>query len=72
MPRLDQTGPLGRGPMTGRGFGPCGMGYGYSFGCCGRRIFTRGEEKEILESDIKTLEEDLKAAKERLEEISQS
>jgi len=23
MPRNDQTGPLGEGPMTGRGMGPC-------------------------------------------------
>jgi hypothetical protein len=24
MPRNDQTGPFGEGPMTGRGMGPCG------------------------------------------------
>ncbi len=24
MPRMDGTGPLGQGPMTGRGLGPCG------------------------------------------------
>jgi len=23
MPRFDRTGPLGKGPMTGRGFGNC-------------------------------------------------
>lgn len=23
MPRFDGTGPLGKGPRTGRGFGPC-------------------------------------------------
>lgn len=23
MPRMDGTGPLGQGPMTGRGLGPC-------------------------------------------------
>ncbi|MFO7951439.1 MAG: DUF5320 domain-containing protein [Bacillota bacterium] len=23
MPGFDGTGPMGRGPMTGRGFGPC-------------------------------------------------
>ena len=28
MPRLDKTGPMGVGQMTGRGFGPCGMGMG--------------------------------------------
>ncbi|HSH36299.1 DUF5320 domain-containing protein [Schnuerera sp.] len=26
MARRDGTGPLGMGPMTGRGFGPCGAG----------------------------------------------
>lgn len=29
MPRFDGTGPLGQGPMTGRGFGPCGFGLGW-------------------------------------------
>lgn len=29
MPRFDGTGPLGAGPMTGRGFGPCGLGLGW-------------------------------------------
>ena len=26
MPAQDRTGPLGQGPMTGRGLGPCGRG----------------------------------------------
>lgn len=45
MPRLDGTGPMGMGPMTGRGSGRCGgyragrplrgrgMGLGYRIGC---------------------------------------
>ena len=28
MPGMDGTGPLGQGPMTGKGFGPCGGGAG--------------------------------------------
>lgn len=44
MPRGDRTGPMGYGPMTGRGFGICnaanvsrlglglGLGFGYGFG----------------------------------------
>jgi hypothetical protein len=32
MPRKDRTGPEGRGPMTGRGLGPCGKGIGRSSG----------------------------------------
>ena len=41
MPRRDGTGPMGAGPKTGRGFGPCawpagkqgrGMGFGRGYG----------------------------------------
>jgi hypothetical protein len=32
MPGFDGTGPMGMGPMTGRGMGPCGRGYGRPFG----------------------------------------
>ncbi|AQQ70312.1 hypothetical protein SMSP2_00656 [Limihaloglobus sulfuriphilus] len=38
MPGFDRTGPMGQGPMTGRGLGLCtgavrpGAGYGYGFG----------------------------------------
>ena len=27
MPGFDRTGPMGYGPRTGRGLGPCGMGF---------------------------------------------
>lgn len=73
MPRFDGTGPLGQGPMTGRGLGPCGggmgygRGYGRGFGC--RRFYTRKEEAEILKEETEVLEEELKAIKERLAEI---
>ena len=33
MPRMDGTGPMGAGTLTGRGFGPCGGGQGFG---CGR------------------------------------
>ena len=43
MPRRDRTGPMGEGPMTGSGYGPCSgnpvQGYG-NFGY--RRGFGRG------------------------------
>ncbi len=56
MPRRDQTGPMGAGPMTGRGFGPCSgksesgfgvgrrraAGYGFGRGRCYGRGFGRG------------------------------
>ncbi|MBJ2355387.1 DUF5320 domain-containing protein [Sphaerochaeta sp. S2] len=36
MPRRNGTGPMGNGPMTGRGMGYCrggaGVGYGYGMG----------------------------------------
>lgn len=45
MPRMDGTGPVGQGPMTGRGFGNCikqlsspQQGLNAEFGCgMGRR-----------------------------------
>lgn len=36
MPGFNRTGPMGMGPVTGRGFGPCGLGLG------GRRGFGIG------------------------------
>jgi len=32
MSGFDRTGPLGYGPMTGRGMGPCGAGYARGVG----------------------------------------
>lgn len=67
MPRLNGTGPQGMGPGTGRGLGSCAQGFGA--GCCGRRFYTKSEEKELLVESVKNLKEDLKAAEERLAEI---
>ena len=64
MPRFDGTGPMGYGPRTGRGFGPCGDGRG-----CGRRFFSKKEEKEILEEEIEEIKKELEAAKEKLAEF---
>ena len=46
MPGFDGTGPLGQGPGTGRGMGPCGAGvrnpwFNWAAGF-GRRWFGRG------------------------------
>ena len=48
MPGWDGTGPLGRGPLTGRGFGPCGRGYaGFGGGGRGRWCgYSRGFRAE--------------------------
>jgi hypothetical protein len=78
MPRGDGTGPQGNGPRTGRGCGPCGWGFGFHHGpWCGfwhhgpysRRQWTPKEEKEVLEDEVKNLEEELTAIKERLAEL---
>jgi hypothetical protein len=83
MPNRDKTGPMGAGPSTGRGFGPCGgsKGLGRSFGFgCGRgfgrglgRFFgwnqpqTKEEQAQALIDYRKALEEELEDTK-RLEE----
>ena len=73
MPRFDQTGPLGFGPSTGWGMGPCGagMGYGRRFGrgFGSRRFYTKNEEAEMLKEEAKDMEEELKAIQERLSEL---
>lgn len=75
MPGQDKTGPLGQGPMTGRGFGPCGRG----FSRCFRRgfglrwpqpvQFSETEEKKILQEELKEIETERKQIEERLKEL---
>jgi len=55
MPGYDRTGPMGNGPMTGRGFGPCG---------CGRRGFHRFARTQPYEYTKEDEVADLKAEKE--------
>lgn len=62
MPALDQTGPQGMGPMTGRGFGPCGRGTGFGRG----RGYGRGLGRYF---GIKDLQEYKSALKEELEDV---
>ena len=81
MPGFDQTGPKGTGPMTGRGFGPCGLGLGWRrrFGA-GRglgRYFgswawpqTGEEKKKALAEYKKALEEELEDVKKETEELT--
>lgn len=105
MPGGDRTGPIGRGPMTGRAVGYCagytgsgfanpiygrglGRGWGRGFGRGnwgrGRGFWWRGsfpetyysstpivkEEKTYLENMVKDLEEEIKAIRERIQDIS--
>jgi len=58
MPNGDGTGPLGRGPRTGRGTGRCLRCF-----FCPRNSFSQGEklkllkeEKEIVEKEIANIE----------------
>jgi len=80
MPRFDQTGPTGAGPMTGRGFGPCGLGLGwrrrYGVGRGMGRYFgywgdpqTKEEKLKALSDYKKALEEELEDAKKEEEEL---
>ncbi|HHT94051.1 MAG TPA: DUF5320 domain-containing protein [Clostridiaceae bacterium] len=77
MPRGDGTGPLGMGPMSGRGLGFC-AGYntpGYMYGR-GMRRFSKIpcayvpideiDEKEYLKNAEKVLEKKLSYVKKRL------
>ncbi|MDH4358378.1 MAG: DUF5320 domain-containing protein [Candidatus Berkelbacteria bacterium] len=80
MPRFDGTGPMGMGAGTGRGLGPCGAGFRRGFGrSCPwiwgqagnspRMYLTRSEELESLKDEAKDLEADLKAVRERVDEL---
>lgn len=74
MPGFDKTGPSGQGPLTGRGFGPCGRGMGRGwrgrgYGRFGFRVITDKEEKEILQDELKYLDEEKKEIEARLEEL---
>ena len=78
MPGQDKTGPFGQGPLTGRGLGPCGRGFGFRRG----RGFGRGffplrqplelsetEEKKILESELEEMKLEMKEIEKRLKEL---
>ncbi len=65
MPRFDRTGPMGMGPRTGRGFGPCGSGSGRGLGrYSGRDLPTTKEDRlKALADYKKALEEELEGVK---------
>ena len=73
MPRRNGTGPLGMGPMTGRGFGLCStgnfayksrlgcrMGYGRGFGRFRYYPVNQRDERAFLEDEKTILEERIK------------
>ena len=83
MPRFNGTGPNGQGPLTGRGFGPCGQGlgtgrgfgrgygrgYGRGFGGGYNAPITEQQEKEMLTGNMNALQEELEAMKKRIKEL---
>jgi len=81
MPRFDRTGPLGLGPRTGRGLGPCGRGLAFGRGFGFRRMafdqyedypevtLNKEEQKKILEAEKTEVEAELKAITKRLKEL---
>lgn len=78
MPKFDQTGPQGAGPLTGRGFGPCGQGmrrrmrFGRGLG----RYFgwndpqTKQEKIDDIKAYLQALEEEIADAKQQLANLS--
>ena len=78
MPYRDKTGPQGLGPMTGRGFGPCGDGIGFGRGRgMGRgfrfwsRPLTKDERKQDLQGYRKNLEDELEQVKVEQKELEE-
>ena len=73
MSGFDKTGPLGQGPLTGRGFGPCGFGLGWRkrFGS-GRGLgrYFRWDWPETEEDQLKALKEYKKSLQEELEDVN--
>jgi len=74
MPRFDGTGPMGQGPLTGRGLGSCrggrGMGRGVCrwFGFAGRKL-TNEEETSETQEYINDLKAELKESEDYLKEL---
>ena len=83
MPGQDKTGPLGQGPMTGRGLGPCrqglasgrgmgrgfGRGFGLRQGFMQPQVITETQEKEILEKELEAIKAEQTEIEARLKEI---
>ena len=81
MPRYDETGPLGQGQLSGRGFGPCGRGFGFGRGF-GRGFgwrqqnagfgfpeLSKEEQKKILKAELEQIALEKKALENKLKEM---
>jgi hypothetical protein len=63
MPGMDGTGPLGMGPMTGRGFGRCRWNFAANRSAQAVKL-TTAEEVKILEAELEEIKKRLKELKE--------
>ncbi len=73
MPRLDRTGPLGLGPRTGWGLGPCGLGLGWRrMGLdrgWGLRPWTKKETTDTLKEEAEILKEELAEIEKEIKDL---
>lgn len=72
MPGMDRTGPLGQGPLTGRGLGLCGRGLGFGRGMgrgFGRRMMIMPQAQAIPQEIELTKAEENKILKADLEDL---
>ncbi len=78
MPAQDRTGPLGQGPLTGRGFGPCGRGlafrHGFGRGFGFRQAFvypqiTEAKEKQLLKQELEAVKAEQAEIEKGLKEL---
>ena len=77
MPGQDKTGPLGQGPLTGRGLGLCGrgigfrrrLGMGFDRGVGQSVQFTKDQEKKILKSELEEIRTEMQEVEKRLKEL---
>ena len=69
MPGFDKTGPMGMGSMTGRGFGPCGLGLGWRRRHGMGRGFGRDFGVQALKEYQQSLKEGLEDVEKELKEL---
>jgi len=71
MPKFDKTGPMGAGPGTGRGFGPCVnnwgcRGYGFRrFASPKNELASLEDQEKILEQELAIIREEKKVIKDQ-------
>ena len=65
MPGRDRRGPLGQGPMTGRGLGLCGRGLRRGLGRRRMSDDSSVDQKRLLQEELESLE----AEKQRIQKL---